>query len=143
MNAPARQPIGLHLSRTARVVSRAFEDALAAADGSLPTWLILLNLRAGKAGTQRELADAVGIQGPTLTHHLDRMERDGQITRARDPENRRVQRVALTAKGIEAFDRLRTVATDFDARLRAGVSDEEAAAFGDLLERLEANVAGD
>lgn len=140
MNAPPRQPIGLHLARVARVVSRAFEDALAAADGSLPTWLILLNLRAGKASTQRELAGAVGIQGPTLTHHLDRMERDGLITRARDPENRRVQRVELTDTGIEAFDRLRTVAMDFDAQLRADVSDEEAAAFGDLLDRLEGNV---
>jgi MarR family transcriptional regulator for hemolysin len=140
MNAPPRQPIGLHLARVARVVSRAFEDALAAADGSLPTWLILLNLRAGKASTQRELAGAVGIQGPTLTHHLDRMERDGLITRARDPENRRVQRVELTPKGIEAFDRLRTVAMDFDSRLRDGVDEEEAAAFGDLLDRLEGNV---
>lgn len=142
MNPPTTQPIGLHIQRTARLLNRAFEDVLAAADGSLPTWLILLNLRAGKARTQRELASAVGIQGPTLTHHLDRMDRDGLITRARDPENRRVQRVELTDTGIAAFDRLRTVALDFDRRLRDGIADEEVAALGDLLDRLEANVAG-
>lgn len=137
------QPIGLHIQRTARTLNRAFEDVLAEADGSLPIWLILLNLRAGKARTQRELAGAVGIQGPTLTHHLDRMERDGLITRARDPENRRVQRVELTDTGIASFDRLRKVALDFDRRLRDGIADEEVTALGDLLDRLEANVAGD
>ena len=41
----------------------------------MPAWLILLSLKAGRPETQRELAAAVGIQGATLTHHLDAMER--------------------------------------------------------------------
>ena len=38
-------PIGLQLSRVAKTVSAAFEAALTSAGGSLPTWLILLNLK--------------------------------------------------------------------------------------------------
>ena len=41
---PPRTPIGLQLSQTARIVSRAFDEALDAAGGSLPVWLNLLNL---------------------------------------------------------------------------------------------------
>jgi MarR family transcriptional regulator, transcriptional regulator for hemolysin len=141
MTPPKRQPIGLHIQRTARSLNRAFEDALAAAGGSLPTWLILLSLRAERWDTQTALAEAVGVRGPTLTHHLDRLERDGLITRTREPENRRVQRVELTDAGIEAFDRLRAVATSFDRRLRDGIADAEVVALGDLLDRLETNVA--
>ncbi|MGH3264275.1 MAG: MarR family transcriptional regulator, partial [Trebonia sp.] len=89
MPAPATPPIGLHLARTAKAVSRAFDDALAAAGGSLPSWLILISVKTRALGNQSELADAVGIRGATLTHHLNAMEADGLVRRRRDPANRR------------------------------------------------------
>jgi DNA-binding transcriptional MocR family regulator len=39
---------------------------------------------------QRQIAESIGIQGATLTHHLNAMEADGVVTRRRDPTNRRV-----------------------------------------------------
>src|ERR1700751_5541899 len=107
-------PIGLRLNQAARAVGRAFDDALVAAGGTLPVWLILLNLKIRRPGTQRELAEAVGIREATLTHHLNAMDASGLITRTRDAANRRVQIVALTEKGDEAFVRLRAAAMDFD-----------------------------
>ena len=71
------------------MVGRAFDDALAAAGGSLPVWLVLLNLKIEQDTNQRRLAEAVGITGATLTHHLGAMERPGLLTRRRDPANRR------------------------------------------------------
>jgi MarR family transcriptional regulator for hemolysin len=142
MPRPAGRPIGLTLTNTARTVGRAFDDALAAAGGSLPTWLILISLKTRRLGNQRQLAAAVGIQGPTLTHHLNAMEADGLLTRRRDPDNRRVHLVELTDKGESAFLRLRTAAVAFDQRLRAGITDEEIAALEGLLDRLHRNVAG-
>ena len=140
---PPREPIGLQLFRVAKSANRAFQDALAAEGGSLPTWLILLSLKARRPETQRELAAAVGIEGATLTHHLAGLERDGLVTRARDPENRRVHRVALTEKGEAAFQRQRRAAVRFDAQLRAGLEDDEIAALRETLARLEANVSGE
>ena len=64
---PARTPIGLVLSRAARVVSRAFDEALADAAGSLPMWLVVLNLKTGRAANQRELAESIGVSEATLT----------------------------------------------------------------------------
>ena len=74
-------PIGLRLNQAARAVGRAFDEALAAAGGSLPVWLILLNLKVRRPGTQRELAEAVGIREATLTHHLNAMSAGGLITK--------------------------------------------------------------
>ena len=141
MPRPSRPPIGLHLTRTARVLSRAFEDELAAAGGSEPVWLILLSLKAQQLGNQRKLAEAIGIKGATLTHHLNAMEADGLVTRRREPTNRRVHRVELTDAGHALFQRLRGVAVDFDRRLRAGVSEEDVATLAALLDRLRGNVA--
>ena len=137
-----RLPVGLRLTQAARSVERAFEGALAAAGGSLPTWLILLNLKAGRPGNQRELAEAVGIREATLTHHLNAMEERGLITRTREAGNRRVQVVALTGAGEAAFLRLRDAAVAFDARLRADMPDADLDQLTDLLGKLEANVAG-
>jgi MarR family transcriptional regulator for hemolysin len=137
---PPELPIGLRLSRAARVVSRAFDDALGEAGGSLPTWLVLLNLKTRRLGNQRELAEAVGIQEATLTAHLNGMEANGLLTRSRDPGNRRVHIVELTDAGETAFLRLREAAVAFDRRLRAGMTNADLAQLAELLDRLSTNV---
>jgi MarR family transcriptional regulator, transcriptional regulator for hemolysin len=140
---PIGPPIGLQLARTAKAVSRAFDDALAEAGGSVPIWLVLISLKTRRLANQRELAEAVGIREATLTHHLNGMDADGLVTRRRDPANRRVHLVEITQAGGAAFDRLRAAAIAFDSRLRADIGDEEIARLGLVLDRLRSNVTGD
>src|SRR6478735_1607876 len=125
MPRPPRTPIGLELNRAARTVGRAFDDALASAGGSLPVWLVMISLKSGRAGNQRQLAEAVGIQQATLSHHLNGMVDDGFVARERNPLNRRSHQVSLTDEGEAAFLRLRDAAIAFDRRLRRGLSIEE------------------
>jgi MarR family transcriptional regulator, transcriptional regulator for hemolysin len=103
---------------------------------------VFISLKGQRHGTQREIAEAVGIEGPTLTHHLNRMERDGLVTRVREPDNRRAHLVALTDAGAREFGMLVRHVQVFDRRLRAGFSDEELAALRHLLDRVVANAAG-
>jgi MarR family transcriptional regulator, transcriptional regulator for hemolysin len=140
MPGPDHPPVGLHLARVAREVGRAFDATLAAAGGSLPVWLVLISLKSRQLANQRALADAVGIQEATLTHHLNAMEKAGLITRRRDPENRRVHVVELTPAGDALFFQLRTAASEFDRKLRSGVAGAELAAFESTLDRLRDNV---
>jgi MarR family transcriptional regulator, transcriptional regulator for hemolysin len=142
MPRPVREPLGLHLTRVSRTVSRAFGSTLAEAGGSLPVWLVLISLKSRPLASQRELAEAVGIQGATLTHHLDAMESAGLVTRRRDPANRRLHLVELTPAGDALFLRLRDAAAAFDRRLRAGLSDGEVSQLATLLTRLRDNVSG-
>jgi MarR family transcriptional regulator, transcriptional regulator for hemolysin len=142
MSRPVHQPLGLHLTRISRTVSRAFDDALAEAGGSLPVWLVLISLKSRQLASQRELAEAVGIQGATLTHHLDTMESGGLVTRRRDPANRRLHLVELTPAGDALFLRLRDAAMAFDRRLRAGLSPAQVSQLEALLTRLRDNVSG-
>src|SRR3954468_24749541 len=133
---PGEQPLGRLLAATAREVSRAFDAALAAAGGSRSTWLVLLALTPRPTASQRELAAEVGIQGATLTHHLNGMEADGLLTRRHDPANRRVHLVELTPAGEELFGRLRSAAVAHDALLRNGLSGGDVARLEELLTRL-------
>jgi MarR family transcriptional regulator, transcriptional regulator for hemolysin len=140
---PEHTPIGLHLARTARLLSRAFDDALADAGGSLPVWLVLLNLKIQQDANQRQLAEGVGVSEATLTHHLNAMEKDGLLARRRDPANRRNHIIELTAAGEGAFTRLAAVALAFDQRLRANLEPTDLNTVGAVLDQLTQNVGAD
>jgi MarR family transcriptional regulator, transcriptional regulator for hemolysin len=140
---PSEVPIGLLVTRTAKALSRAFDEALVAAGGSTPTWLVLLAIKSGGHRTQGDLAEAVGVRQPTLTHHLDTLERDGLVHREREPGNRRVQQVTLTDTGEQLFLRLRRAAGSFDGRLRAGLDETEVTELRRLLAHLVENAQPD
>ncbi|RWL59801.1 MAG: MarR family transcriptional regulator, partial [Mesorhizobium sp.] len=122
-----------------KVVAQAFDAALVDAGGTLPVWLTLLSVKSKELANQRELAGMIGIQGATLTHHLNAMEAQGLLTRRRDPENRRVHQVALTVAGEALFEKLRLAAIAFDMRLRAGIPDDRLAEFAEVLAMLRRN----
>jgi MarR family transcriptional regulator for hemolysin len=130
-------PIGLQLTRTARTVSQEFERAMAEAGGSAAAWQVLLLIRSGQWGTQSNLAQAMGVTGATMTHHLNSLEAQGLVRRWRDESNRRVQQVELTDAGIALFDRLREVAMRHDQRLRSRLTEKEAEELSKLLHKLE------
>jgi MarR family transcriptional regulator for hemolysin len=141
MRPPSEPPLGLLLSQTAKRLSRAFDDALAAVGGSLPTWLILMSLmREGKL-SHGELARRVGIRGPTLTHHLDAMADQRLVLRERLPDNRRVQVASLTPAGVAMFNRLRSAAAAHDKRIRSAFSDTELSQMRTFLSRLAKDFA--
>jgi MarR family transcriptional regulator, transcriptional regulator for hemolysin len=141
--AEFKLPIGLQLNQAARTVGRAFDAALAEAGGSLPVWIILLNLMIRQPGNQRELAEAVGLREATLTHHLNAMDTQGLITRTRSPGNRRVHVVEMTKAGKSLFGQMQQAAMAFDTRLREGLAQADLDTLSALLTHLSKNVGGD
>jgi MarR family transcriptional regulator, transcriptional regulator for hemolysin len=133
---PGDESLSLLIGRVAKELSRAFDDVLVAAGGSTPTWQVLRALSAGDHRTQADLAAVIGVRQPTLTHHLDALERAGLVTRERADANRRVQRVTVTESGAHLFLRLRRAAASFDGRLRAGLDDADVAELRRLLAQL-------
>src|SRR5262245_23039695 len=137
---PEKSPLGLVLATTSKAVGRAFNDALGEQGGTLPIWLILNALKAEPRRTQLELARAVGIEGPTLTRHLDAIERDGLAQRKRGAHDRRAVQVELTRAGHTLHRRLLQAVITFNQQLRAGLSGEDIATLRRLLDQLQANV---
>ena len=133
---PTGTPIGLRLALTAKVVSREFNDVLTEAGGSLPVWLVLSSLKSEHRHTQLDLARAVGIEGPTLTRHLDSLEESGLVVRHRDSADRRAVRVELTDAGERLYQALLKAAIAFNKRLTAGMSEQELARLQRSLEQL-------
>jgi DNA-binding MarR family transcriptional regulator len=58
--------------------------------------------------TLGELAEAERVQPPTITAAVDRLEHQGLVQRRREPHDRRVVRVQVTADGGELLDQARS-----------------------------------
>ncbi len=137
---PRGTPLGLQLARTSKTVGRAFNEALAEVGGSLPVWLILTTLREDAHPSQQQLARAVGIEGPTLTRHLDQLAAAGLVRRVPHSDDRRAVRVEPTEAGLALQARMLDVVIAFNRRLTAGLTQNDLAHLRELLDALEANV---
>ena len=138
---PDGPPLGLLLATTSKAVGRAFNSALAESAGSIPIWLILNALKNETRRTQLDLARAVGIEGPTLTRHLDGMELAGLVQRRRGVPDRRTVQVELTRAGHALHSRLLKTVISFNRQLRTGLDSEDEETLRGLLRRLQDNVA--
>lgn len=68
-------------------------------------WKVLIILANSTAGlTQREIADKLALEGPTLIPIIDKLEKDEFVIRKIDPRDRRINRILLTEKAHGFLD---------------------------------------
>jgi MarR family transcriptional regulator, transcriptional regulator for hemolysin len=137
------EPLTRQVVMTAKTIKALFEDALAEEGATLATWVVLNGVERGRWASQSGLAKELRIEGATVTRHLDRLEREGLVERARDPEDRRQISVALTPAGKALHRRLRSVARRLDDRVCEGLSERDRSDLQRVLERIRANVGGE
>ena len=144
--APPADPGWLHESiapklRLAAKESRTFfETELSRSGATFATWTMLATLKMQGPMIQRALARYLNIEGPTLSRHLESMERRGLVARTRDGADRRAAIVSLTPSGEHMYAEIETVALESQQRMLYGLSDEEVVQLGQLLDRILRNV---
>ncbi|MFT3851943.1 MAG: MarR family transcriptional regulator [Ilumatobacteraceae bacterium] len=129
--------LGRQLYRTYRAVRERLEESLSVAGISVPQWVVLKSVGDEPELSQRELADRVLVTGSTLTHHLDRLEREGLIERTRDADDRRVIRISLTEAGKHRRTELEAIVAAHEERLSGLLGERDATALRRLLARVE------
>jgi DNA-binding MarR family transcriptional regulator len=105
--------------------------------GHLP---VLVALRDGRAGTQRDLARFAKVEQPPMAQMLARMERGGLIQRTPDPADGRSCRITLTKVAQARMPDAVAVLLRGNQEALRGFTDEEAGLLVELLTRLIANL---
>jgi len=105
-------------------------------------WLALVMIsRAEKGITQRELAEMMGVEGPTLVRILDALEKKRLVERRASRGDRRVRQLYLTPAAEPILDQIMRISTAMREELLAEATDADIAAALRLLrtigERLE------
>ena len=105
-------------------------------------FLVIVSLRrAGKLYRmpQARLMEALGLTSGTVSVRLDRLEKNGIVTREPDPASARGSLVQLTDKGLKLFDRAAPVHLANEDRLLSALSPAERQVLADLLRLLLAS----
>jgi MarR family transcriptional regulator for hemolysin len=129
--------IGRMLALTHKAVHEVIDERLAD-HGSLATWLVLHHAVVEPDLGQSQLAARLYIEAPTLVRHLDKLEADGLLERRRDPHDRRVVRIRVTAAGVRAEARMRETVDALNAEL-AALLGSESERFLHALEKIRAH----
>jgi MarR family transcriptional regulator for hemolysin len=104
-------------------------------------WCLIYLDRLGPEARQIDLAQAVGVSQPSTAHILNQLEAAGLVERVPHPEDRRANRVALTAAGRELMAKIETRLGALRRELFAGVPDAEVASALRLLDLLAERIA--
>ena len=91
--------LGYVVNHLGRLFARALDRRLALHGVALGQFPVLLILWEQEGITQSAIARRLDLEQPTIANTLKRMERDGLVTFAPDPANRRQVLVGLTGKG--------------------------------------------
>lgn len=103
---PENWPLGRLLGTASRAVERAWADALDAR-GLTHAGLIVLHLLEQGVVSQADLARIAQVEAQTMSRTVDRLEREGLVTRQPDPADRRRHVLAITPAGRTAFEAVR------------------------------------
>lgn len=133
-----QMPIGRSIGRTAKFVRAWGDRELAGLGSDVTEWIVLRNIAVAPepGASQAEIAHFSDMGGPALVRHIDRLERDGLVTRTRDTADRRTIRLRLTDAGHAHFDEIRAVMERVDRELRAKLDKHEAEIMQRALDTL-------
>lgn len=133
---PPRPGVAFLLAQLGAHAAERFALALGEHDLTPPLAGIMRLLRAAPGMSQQQLAERLGVAPSRIVNYLDDLESRGWISRTRDSADRRVNMLALTEAGQQAFTSLAAVARAHDAAITAGLTAAERDALLDLLAKL-------
>lgn len=125
---PQKPPVrfGPLLALLARSWRAELDRRLAHLGLSQARWLVLLHVsRMLEPPTQRELAQIVGVEGPTLARLLDSLESQGYVRRLLVPEDRRAKKIVLTDEVQPLIQQIEAITAQMYHDLLSGIDEAD------------------
>lgn len=102
-------------------------------------WGIILYLYEKKQCTQIELSQYLGVEAPTITRTLARMEEMGWVIRE-EGKDKRERHIKLTEKACEMFPKWHQAACNIEIEAINDIDEEELETFNNILEKMMKNL---
>ncbi|EMP54363.1 MarR family transcriptional regulator [Marinobacter santoriniensis NKSG1] len=140
LNPTNDSELGLQLAHAHRLWRAVISQTVAPLGLTPPRWTLLVVLRhLGEGATQKQLAEALSIELPSLTRTLCQLEDQGLIERQVREDDRRVREVRFTGEGRRVLSALDARANEARAQLLDGIPPEDRNHLRRMLERIETN----
>ena len=133
---------GFIINRTARSLSRSMDIRLRNKVGiTFAQWRVLVLLAKTHDGlSQREIAEGLGLEAPSLIPIIDKLENDGFIERRVDRNDRRNNRIFRAKKTFEIWETTLECATRVLTIALAGLPEDNVQIMKEVLEKMWINL---
>jgi MarR family transcriptional regulator for hemolysin len=134
--------IGFIINRTGKALVYAFDQELRKSFGiTFGQWKIIITLANNNDGlTQKEIAEKLGLEGPTIIPIIDKLEKDGFVIRIADKNDRRNNRIFLTKKTNESIDSMVSYALKIKEISVRNISEQDISITKYTLEKMWHNI---
>ncbi len=132
---------GMQLAQITRGWRAELDRRLADMGLSQARWLVLLHLaRFKEPPTQRELAQSVAVEGPTLARLLDSLETQGLVQRQAVVEDRRAKKIVLCDTALPLIEKIEAIATALRIEVFNGIDEEDLRTCMRVHAQIQANL---
>ena len=129
------------LHNTARIWRQGIDRRLKDVGVGQAGWLAIANIaKSPEPLSQIELANRLGVEGPSVVSLVDRLVKAELAERVPSETDRRIKYVMLTPAGQALYAEVKTVADAYRKEMLAGIDKAVLAAAADLLEALQTKV---
>ncbi|HEY7079279.1 MAG TPA: MarR family winged helix-turn-helix transcriptional regulator [Nitrososphaeraceae archaeon] len=133
--------IGFIVNRTARAFVKTFDTELRNKVGiTFGQWKVIITLINQNGLTQKEIADKLGLEGPTLIPIIDKMEKEGLVIRKIDANDRRNNRIYHTEKANALWDKMLECALKIRQIAVKDIPEQSIAIMRDVLDKIWLNL---
>jgi MarR family transcriptional regulator, transcriptional regulator for hemolysin len=133
---------GFIINRTARALSRSLDIRLRNRVGiTFAQWRVLVLLTKTHDGlSQKEIAEGLGLEAPSLIPILDKLQTDGFIERRVDHNDRRNNRIYRSNKTFEVWAATLECANQVLTIALSGLAEDKVQIMKEVLERMWINL---
>jgi len=137
---PIRQNMSFALAKVCRAHRAHVGELLAEHGLHVGQEMVLIELWQEDGLRGGDLAERLGVEHPTITKMLRRLEACGLVEREADPEDARSLRVYLTGKGRALEQPIHSCWERAEQTVLAGMNARDRQTFRRLLERVKSNL---
>ena len=134
--------LGFLINKTGKMLIQVFDQELRKNfDITFSQWKIIITLVNNSDGlTQREIADKLGLEGPTLIPIIDKLEKDGFVIRKVGKNDRRNNQIFLTEKTNNALELMIKSAIKIRNKSLHSITEENISITKNTLEKILMNI---
>ncbi|URT71869.1 MarR family winged helix-turn-helix transcriptional regulator [Cytobacillus firmus] len=102
-------------------------------------WTIIYRLKTGGPSTQKEISSYLGVEAPTMTRTLARLEKSGWITRTAG-KDKREKLISLTDAAILEYDNWLAAVRSSESNVLQNITEEEISTMIKLMAKMRENM---
>jgi len=125
---------------TDRMHRKGFERLVARLGIHRSQHFLLMNIARGNIGSQKELAERLGISTAAVAVTLKKLEAGGYIERTADDRDSRNNHIGITEKGRKVVGESKEYLSLLDETMFRGIDEESLAVFTACLEKMKENL---